>query len=123
MAVTTPGTLQEAMVHFSDPQVCHDYLTRPYGGVKCPRCGSYRVRVMGSRKKWKCYGKHARPQFSIKTGTIFEESPIGLDKRLVAVWLIVNAKNGTGTSARERTGIGSTGRSTRSSESASSTRS
>ena len=97
MAVTTPTTLQEAIVHFSNEQVCHDYLTHirwPYGGVKCPRCGSYRVRFMESRKKWKCYEKHARPQFSIKTGSIFEESPIGLDKWLVAVWMIVNAKNG-----------------------------
>ena len=96
MAVTTPMTLQEAVVHFSDPQVCQDYLVsiRWPQGVRCPHCGSERMHYMPSQRRWKCYEKHPSPQFSIKTGSIFEDSNIGLDKWLVAVWLIVNAKNG-----------------------------
>ena len=96
MAVTTPMTLQEAVVHFSDPQVCQDYLVsiRWPQGVRRPHCGSERVHYMPSQRRWKCYAKHPSPQFSIKTGSIFEDSNIGLDKWLVAVWLIVNAKNG-----------------------------
>ena len=62
--------------------------------VCCPRWGSVRVRWMPHQKRWKCYEKHVKPQFSLKTGTIFEKSPLGLDKWLPAIWLIVNCKNG-----------------------------
>ena len=92
----TPTTLQGAMVYFADPDNCHNFLVpiRWPHGVRCPHCGSPVVRYMESVRRWKCYEKHAKPQFSLKTGTIFEESPLGLDKWLAAVWLIVNAKNG-----------------------------
>ena len=91
-----PRTLLQAIRHFSDYQHCHDFMValRWPGEVCCPRCGSVRVRWMPSQKRWKCYEKHAKPQFSLKTGTIFEESPLGLDKWLPAIWLIVNCKNG-----------------------------
>ena len=69
-------------------------LRWPDGTVVCPNCGSERVTYLPSVKRWKCYEKHPRPQFSLKTGTVFEDSPLGLDKWLCAMWLIVNAKNG-----------------------------
>ena len=62
--------------------------------VTCPRCGSDHVKWLDKARVWKCYEKHKRPTFSLKTDTIFEDSPIGLDKWLAAVWLIVNCKNG-----------------------------
>jgi transposase-like protein len=63
-------------------------------GVKCPHCGSAKVIYLAKNRVWKCYGKHERPTFSLKTGTIFEDSPLGLNKWLPALWLVVNCKNG-----------------------------
>jgi transposase-like protein len=64
------------------------------GKVRCPHCGADRVTYLASVDRFKCYAKHPRAQFSLKVGTIFEDSPIGLDKWLPAVWLLVNCKNG-----------------------------
>ena len=92
-----PRTLLEAVRYFADYKHCHEFMMAlrwPGGEVACPRCGSLRVRWMPNQKRWACYEKHAKQQFSLKTGTIFEESPLGLDKWLPAVWLIVNCKNG-----------------------------
>ena len=69
-------------------------LRWPDGVVKCPQCGSEHVAYLANARVWKCYGKHERPKFSLKTGTIFEDSPLGLDKWLPALWLVVNCKNG-----------------------------
>jgi transposase-like protein len=69
-------------------------LRWPDGSVKCPECGSAHVVYLATQRRWKCYSKHPKPQFTLKTGTIFEDSPLGLDKWLAAVWLIVNCKNG-----------------------------
>jgi hypothetical protein len=66
----------------------------PDGVVKCPTCGSEKVSFLKSRRLWECSEKHAKRQFSVKVGTIMEDSAIGLDKWLVAMWLIANAKNG-----------------------------
>src|SRR5579883_999389 len=89
-------TLQEAIIHFSDPQVCFDTMVavRWPDGVRCPQCGREDVRFLANQQKWECRARHPRKQFTIKTGTVFEDSPIKMDKWLVAVWLIVNAKNG-----------------------------
>ncbi len=91
-----PETLIEALDYFREYQNCHDFLVgmRWPNGVRCPHCGSPVVRYMESVRRWQCYEKHPRPQFSLKTGTIFEESPITLRKWLAAVWMIVNCKNG-----------------------------
>jgi transposase-like protein len=62
--------------------------------VKCPTCGSKEVYFLESRRVWKCKAKHAKQQFSAKVGTVFEDSPIGLDKWFTAVWLVANCKNG-----------------------------
>jgi len=92
-----PRTLQEAILYFQDFDNCKSLMVDlrwPDGAVKCPECGSDRVVYLATQRRWKCYGKHPKPQFSLKTGTIFEDSPLGLDKWLAAVWLIVNCKNG-----------------------------
>jgi transposase-like protein len=91
-----PETLIEAIRYFSDPDICLDYLSRlrwPNGAV-CPTCETGAVRFISTRRLWECKNKHPKRQFSIKIGTIFEDSPIGLDKWLAAIWLIANAKNG-----------------------------
>jgi transposase-like protein len=91
-----PKTLQQAIQYFSDPENCTQFLVaRRYpDGVFCPRCGSKEVRYISTRHIWECKAKHAKKQFSIKVNTVFEESPIGLDKWLVAIWMIANCKNG-----------------------------
>lgn len=91
-----PKTLQEAIVYFSNPDRCFMFLMarRFSHGAFCPNCGAKDVRFIATRKIWECKNKHPKRQFSIKIGTIFEESPIGLDKWLTAVWMIANCKNG-----------------------------
>ena len=91
-----PKTLQEAIVYFSDPDRCFKFLMarRFSEGAYCPICGTKGVRFIATRKLWECKAKHPKRQFSIKIGTIFEESPIALDKWLTCVWMIANCKNG-----------------------------
>src|SRR5881398_1649544 len=84
-----PESLMEAVKYFADLDVCHDYLAKlkwPDGVVKCPRCNSEGVGFIRSRRMYQCRG--CRKQFSVKVGTIFEDSPLGLDKWFVAVWSI-----------------------------------
>ena len=92
-----PKTLQQAILYFADFEHCRQFLTDlrwPDGKVTCPTCGSDRVVWLASQRRWKCYENHPLKQFSLKTGTIFEDSPLGLDKWLAALWLLVNCKNG-----------------------------
>lgn len=93
-----PVTLQQAILYFSDPDNCLNYIVarRWPNGVECPTCGSKNVTFMASRRVWQCKAnpRHARSQFSVKVGTIFEDSPLGLNKWLPAVWMIANCKNG-----------------------------
>lgn len=91
-----PRTLQEAIVYFSDIDNCINYLvTRRWpNGVVCPTCGSQSVSFVPSRRVWQCKTRHPKAQFSIKVGTIMEDSPIGLDKWLPVMWLLGNCKNG-----------------------------
>lgn len=88
--------MQEAILYFAEPENCREYLVarRWPDGVTCPRCGSPNVLFLAKYNRWNCREKHKAPQFTLKTGTIFEESPIGLDKWLTAMWLVVNCKNG-----------------------------
>src|SRR5712692_5054103 len=91
-----PKTLQQAIIYFADPDNCLNFLVarRFREGVFCPRCASKDVRFLATRRIWECKKKHAKKQFSVKVNTIFEDSPIPLDKWLVAVWMIANCKNG-----------------------------
>lgn len=91
-----PRTLQEAILYFADPVNCREYLVarRWPDGVTCPRCGSSDVLFLEKYNRWHCRAKHDAPQFTLKTGSIMEDSPVGLDKWLTALWQIVNCKNG-----------------------------
>lgn len=91
-----PTTLQEAIVYFANPANCRQFLVerRWPNGVACPRCGSQKVAFLEKYSRWQCSGSHDKRQFTLKTGTIFEDSPLGLDKWLVAMWQVVNCKNG-----------------------------
>ena len=93
---TEPITLQEAIVYFSEAANCREYLVarRWPNGVICPRCGSSNVLFLEKYNRWHCRQKHDAPQFTLKTGTIFEDSPLGLDKWLAAMWQVVNSRNG-----------------------------
>jgi transposase-like protein len=95
MSEQLPKTLQEAIQYFSDEMTCITYFSAirwTDGVVKCVWCGHDDCTLLSTRKIWKCKG--CRKQFSIKVGTIFEDSPISLTKWFPCVWLIVSAKNG-----------------------------
>src|ERR1700689_1218753 len=81
-----PDTLLECVRYYPDPQVCHDFLVnmRWPDGVKCPRCQHDGIYTIATRRMFQC--KACKRQFSVKVGTIFEDSQLGLDKWLVAVW-------------------------------------
>jgi transposase-like protein len=89
-----PETLTEAIRFFTDPDVCLAFVVnlRWHNGIVCPRCGSGEHSFLSTRRIWKCKG--CKKQFSVKVGTIFEDSPLGLDKWLPALWMVVNCKNG-----------------------------
>ena len=91
-----PKTLQEGILYFSNPVNCRKYVVarRWPNGVTCPTCGSEKVRFSEKHNRWQCGAHHAKRQFTVKTWTIFEDSPLGMDKCLVAMWLVVNCKNG-----------------------------
>lgn len=93
---TEPTTLQEAIQYFADPDNCRNYLVarRWPNGVICPACGGSKVSFLQKQQRYQCSAKHPKRQFSVKVGTIFEDSPLGLDKWLPAVWLVTNCKNG-----------------------------
>jgi transposase-like protein len=96
-AMTEPKSLQEAIICFSNPDNCIDYLAIrrwPDGRVLCPSCGSDKVKFNPGRHLWQCSSHHAKRQFSIKVGTVMEDSAIPLDKWLTATWLVTNCKNG-----------------------------
>jgi transposase-like protein len=90
-----PETLQMAVLYFSDADRALEFLTRfrwSDGKPTCPRCESQENSYISTRRIWKCKG--CKRQFSAKTGTIMEDSPIGLDKWLPAIWMICGCKNG-----------------------------
>jgi transposase-like protein len=89
-----PNTLQQAVQYFKDEQTCIDTVAslRWPNGPVCPRCEHKEHYYLATQKRWKC--KKCGKQFSVKQGTIFEDSPIGLDKWLVAIWMVANCKNG-----------------------------
>lgn len=91
-----PRTLVEAIRYFSDPDTALKTMVelRWPEGVHCPTCGRTDVKFLPTRRLWECKEKHPRKQFSAKVGTIFEDSPLGLDKWFCAIWMIANCKNG-----------------------------
>src|ERR1700738_4073654 len=93
---TEPKTLQGAVVYFQNPDNCIAYLVarRWPNGVICPTCGSKNVGFIASRRMFQCKTRHPKAQFSVKLGTILEDSPLGLDKWLPAIWMIASNRNG-----------------------------
>jgi transposase-like protein len=91
-----PETLREAVIYFANPANCLKYMadSRWPDGVSCPTCGRDDVSFLANQNRWQCKSAHPKRQFTAKVGTIFEDSPLGLEKWLPAVWLIVNARNG-----------------------------
>ncbi len=91
-----PKTLQQAILHFSNPDNCQKLITRLRwpDGIECPVCGRTDARFLAKQRKWQCKSIHHHRQFSVKVGTIFEDSPLPLDKWLIAVWMVANCKNG-----------------------------
>jgi len=89
-------TLQEAIKYFADPERARLYFVarRWPNGVTCPRCGSDNVAWQPKYNRWQCNVRHERRQFTCKTGTLFEDSPLPLEKWMMAMWMICNCKNG-----------------------------
>ncbi|HUX68840.1 MAG TPA: IS1595 family transposase [Terriglobales bacterium] len=100
-----PKTLLEAVRFFGDADNCHAYLVaaRWPDGVACPRCGSAAVKYSAKHRRWQCGTHHERRQFTLKTGTIFEDSPLSLSKWLSAMWMLANCKNGVSSHEMART--------------------
>jgi transposase-like protein len=95
MEPALPQTLQEAIIYFADPDRALEFLVNfrwPNRKPTCPRCDCTEVSFISTRRVWKCKG--CKKQFSVKVGTVLEDSPIGLDRWLPAIWLAVNCKNG-----------------------------
>src|SRR3712207_2252926 len=91
-----PSTLLEAVTYFADEEAAVAYMAElrwPGGTVTCPHCGSKSVSFIRTRRTWQCRDCPKKKQFSVKTGTIMEDSPIPVGKWLVAMWLECNAKN------------------------------
>lgn len=89
-------TLQDAVKFFSDPDNALAYMVarRWPDGVSCPSCGRTDVVFLKNQRKWQCKSVHPKRQFSAKVGTIFEDSPIALEKWLIVVWMLSNCRNG-----------------------------
>jgi transposase-like protein len=90
-----PKTLIDAVSYFANEDTANQYAAdmRWPEGVACPTCGSKNVGFIAKRRRWYCKDCPKKPQFSVKTGTIMEDSPIPVGKWLVVIWLECNAKN------------------------------
>jgi len=93
----SPTTLRDAVLWFAEFEHCRQFMLElrwPDGKVACPYCGAEKLTWLPKARVWKCYAGHERPTFSLKTGTIFEDSPIPLEKWLCAAWMLICCKNG-----------------------------
>lgn len=93
--VSAPKTLKQAIEYFADPEQAFQFAVKlrwPDGNIVCPRCGSAKHSFIKTRRIWFCYA--CKKQFTVKVKTIMEDSPIGLDKWMAAIWMLANCKNG-----------------------------
>ena len=100
-----PATLRDALTYFADADRCREFAAslRWPAGVRCPVCGGADVTLLASRQIWKCKRVHPGRQFSVKVGTIFEDSAIAMDKWLCAIWMVANRPEDTPASSLVRT--------------------
>ena len=91
---TSPTSLREAVLYFANKDRALAFMVemRWPAGVRCPHCDAEKPSFLKSRSIWKC--RDCRKQFSVKVGTVFEDSPLGLDKWLPALWMLANCRNG-----------------------------
>src|SRR6266849_3287905 len=92
-----PKTLQQAIIYFADPDNCLKFMVKlrwPDGVVVCPTCEREDAVFLTNQRKWQCKSVHTKRQFSVKVGTIMEDSAIPLEKWLIAIWMVSNCKNG-----------------------------
>ena len=92
-----PQTLQQAIQFFGDYENCRQFMIAVRwadGKVRCPYCDSEHVTYLEKARLYRCYEKHPKQKFSLKIGTVFEDSPVPLEKWLPATWLLANCKNG-----------------------------
>lgn len=95
--MNSPKTLQQAIQFFTEYENCRRFMIAirwPDGRVLCPRCGSARIAYLENARVYRCHEGHEKQKFSLKFGTVMEDSPIGLDKWLPIMWMMVNCKNG-----------------------------
>jgi transposase-like protein len=95
--MNAPKTLQQAIQFFSDFDNCREFMVAvrwPDGVVRCPKCGSDKVTYLQNARVYRCAATHPKQKFSLKIGTVFEDSPIALEKWLPAVWMMISCKNG-----------------------------
>lgn len=95
--MNVPKTLQQAIQYFSDFENCRQFMILVRwadGRVRCPHCGSEKVTYLEKARLYRCYGDHPKQKFSLKVGTVFEDSPIPLEKWLPAAWMLANCRNG-----------------------------
>lgn len=93
----TLKTFQQAALYFADPKNCIDYVVRerwPNGVITCPNCGCTDITFLPTRQLFQCKNRHPKRQFSVKVGTIFEDSPLPLGKWLLIMWMLVTCRNG-----------------------------
>jgi hypothetical protein len=95
--IAEPQTLPDAIVYFDDPSNCRDYLVqrRWPDGVTCPNCGGKDVQPMEGFGRWRCRSRHDDPEFTLRTGTVMEDSSLSLDRWLIAMWTITNCTAST----------------------------
>jgi transposase-like protein len=85
------------MQYFAEFENCRQFMIAVRwsdGKVRCPYCDSEKVTFLEKARLYRCYGDHPKQKFSLKVGTVFEDSPIPLEKWLPAVWMLVNCRNG-----------------------------
>jgi transposase-like protein len=102
-----PQTFSQAREYFADLDQCRAYMVKKRwpSGIRCPHCGSSRVYFTAARHGWECKVRHPKRKFSLKTGTVFEDSPLDFDRWLPIVWLIANRHRVSCLDVRRVTGV------------------
>jgi transposase-like protein len=102
-----PRSLAETQRYFADSNQCRAFMTKKRwpNGIRCPQCGSARLYFTEARNEWECKTRHAKRKFTLKTGTVFEDSPLGFDKWLLVVWMIANRSHVSCLDVQRATGV------------------